>query len=309
VSGIRSSSLASSRVVFVYAGAGALRLAPCAPAGAGSTCAAWDDQRCASQSRPLRCGGRLANRRHDWSKVTPWTSSRASRTPALSRMWCRWLRLPPAIRQLAISKLLGAGSARARFVGRHTGQATAIDQPTALIGPYPEMPRRMALRGLRQISAGRPRIWRSRSAPAASTVLERYPPISSTELLDTFSRPCRGVGSTSRPPDSYRPARRPMAGYVRLHEHILEPPPARATRRDRSDDEYSSARRTCKIAHRFASAAGRWCSTGRWRRHLFRSVIMVIADGILGSLSYVPTRPDHNAQNAACAWPPCRWLR
>src|SRR5215471_4918590 len=42
----------------------------------------------------------------------------------------------------------------------------------------------------------------------------------------------------------------------------------------------------------------------------FRAGMLVDADGYSADFSDVPTLPgDHNAQNAACAWAACRWLR
>jgi len=42
----------------------------------------------------------------------------------------------------------------------------------------------------------------------------------------------------------------------------------------------------------------------------FRAGKLIDADGYLANFASVPTLPgDHNAQNAACAWAACRWLR
>ena len=60
-----------------------------------------------------------------------------------------------------------------------------------------------------------------------------------------------------------------------------------------------------------ASAPCRWRSTGRSPAGIsFRAGKLIDADGFLADFADVPTLPgDHNAQNAACAWAACRWLR
>jgi UDP-N-acetylmuramoylalanine--D-glutamate ligase len=104
-----------------------------------------------------------------------------------------------------------------------------------------------------------------------------------------------------------------MAGYVEAKRHIFD--------RQREgdclvmgvDDEYSrtvfaevaqSARRNRIGA--VPVALDRPIASGI----SFRAGKLIDADGFFADFADVPTLPgDHNAQNAACAWAACRWLR
>ncbi|MBS0525594.1 MAG: UDP-N-acetylmuramoyl-L-alanine--D-glutamate ligase [Proteobacteria bacterium] len=104
-----------------------------------------------------------------------------------------------------------------------------------------------------------------------------------------------------------------MAGYVEAKKHIFD--------RQREgdcvvmgvDDEYSRAvfAEVAQDARRnrigaVPVALDRPIASGI----SFRAGKLVDADGYLADFASVPTLPgDHNAQNAACAWAACRWLR
>jgi UDP-N-acetylmuramoylalanine--D-glutamate ligase len=104
-----------------------------------------------------------------------------------------------------------------------------------------------------------------------------------------------------------------MAGYVEAKTHIFD--------RQREgdcvvmgvDDEYSRAvfAEVAQNARRnhigaVPVALDRPIASGV----SFRAGKLIDADGYLANFDSVPTLPgDHNAQNAACAWAACRWLR
>ena len=104
-----------------------------------------------------------------------------------------------------------------------------------------------------------------------------------------------------------------MAGYVEAKTHIFD--------RQREgdcvvmgvDDEYSRAvfAEVSRNARRnrigaVPVALDRPVAAGI----SFRAGKLIDADGYLANFASVPTLPgDHNAQNAACAWAACRWLR
>jgi len=101
-----------------------------------------------------------------------------------------------------------------------------------------------------------------------------------------------------------------MAGYVAAKEHIFDRQQERDCAVIGVDDEHSRAvfakygRRSrigaVPIALDRPVAAGVSFRAGRLQD----------ADGYVATFSDVPTLPgDHNAQNAACAWAACRWLR
>ena len=104
-----------------------------------------------------------------------------------------------------------------------------------------------------------------------------------------------------------------MAGYVEAKRHIFD--------RQREgdcivmgvDDEYSLAvfAEIAQTARRnrigaVPVALDRPVASGI----SFRAGKLIDADGFFADFADVPTLPgDHNAQNAACAWAACRWLR
>jgi UDP-N-acetylmuramoylalanine--D-glutamate ligase len=104
-----------------------------------------------------------------------------------------------------------------------------------------------------------------------------------------------------------------MAGYVEAKRHIFD--------RQREgdcvvmgvDDEYSRAVFAEVAQHARRNRIGavpvaldRPVASGV----SFRAGKLIDADGYLANFADVPTLPgDHNAQNAACAWAACRWLR
>jgi UDP-N-acetylmuramoylalanine--D-glutamate ligase len=101
-----------------------------------------------------------------------------------------------------------------------------------------------------------------------------------------------------------------MAGYVAAKEHIFD----RQREGDCAvmgvDDSHSRAV-FAKLAGRgrigaVPVALDRPIAAGI----SFRAGQLIDADGYLANFADVPTLPgDHNAQNAACAWAACRWLR
>jgi len=101
-----------------------------------------------------------------------------------------------------------------------------------------------------------------------------------------------------------------MAGYVAAKQHIFDRQQPGDCAVIGVDDEYSRAA-YARIAHRFRIGAvpvalDRPIAGGI----SFRAGMLVDADGYSVDFSDVPTLPgDHNAQNAACAWATCRWLR
>jgi UDP-N-acetylmuramoylalanine--D-glutamate ligase len=101
-----------------------------------------------------------------------------------------------------------------------------------------------------------------------------------------------------------------MAGYVAAKEHIFDRQQPGDCAVIGVDDEYSRAA-YAKIARRFRIGAvpvalDRPIAGGI----SFRAGMLVDADGYNVDFADVPTLPgDHNAQNAACAWATCRWLR
>jgi UDP-N-acetylmuramoylalanine--D-glutamate ligase len=104
-----------------------------------------------------------------------------------------------------------------------------------------------------------------------------------------------------------------MAGYVEAKKHIFD--------RQREgdcvvmgvDDEYSRAVFAEVAQHARRNRIGavplaldRPIASGI----SFRAGKLIDADGFFADFADVPTLPgDHNAQNAACAWAACRWLR
>jgi UDP-N-acetylmuramoylalanine--D-glutamate ligase len=101
-----------------------------------------------------------------------------------------------------------------------------------------------------------------------------------------------------------------MAGYVAAKEHIFD------RQRDGDcvvmgvDDDFSR-NAFAKVAKRprigaVPVALDRPIASGI----SFRAGKLIDADGYLANFTEVATLPgDHNAQNAACAWAACRWLR
>jgi UDP-N-acetylmuramoylalanine--D-glutamate ligase len=101
-----------------------------------------------------------------------------------------------------------------------------------------------------------------------------------------------------------------MAGYVAAKEHILERQQERDCAVIGVDDEHSRGV-FARYARRYRIGAvpvalDRQVAAGI----SFRAGRLQDADGYVANFSDVPTLPgDHNAQNAACAWAACRWLR
>jgi UDP-N-acetylmuramoylalanine--D-glutamate ligase len=101
-----------------------------------------------------------------------------------------------------------------------------------------------------------------------------------------------------------------MAGYVAAKEHIFDHQKPGDCAVIGVDDDYSRAVYE-KMARRPRIAA---VSVALERPVLagvsFRAGRLIDADGYSVDFSDVATLPgDHNAQNAACAWVACRWLR
>jgi UDP-N-acetylmuramoylalanine--D-glutamate ligase len=101
-----------------------------------------------------------------------------------------------------------------------------------------------------------------------------------------------------------------MAGYVGAKEHIFDRQQEGDCAVIGVDDDYSRAV-FAKVAARnrigaVPVALDRPIAAGI----SFRAGTLIDADGYLANFADVPTLPgDHNAQNAACAWATCRWLR
>src|SRR3954464_8877223 len=101
-----------------------------------------------------------------------------------------------------------------------------------------------------------------------------------------------------------------MAGYVAAKEHIFDRQKDGDCAVIGVDDDYSRAV-FAKVAARSRIAAvpvalDRPIAAGI----SFRAGTLIDADAYLANFADVPTLPgDHNAQNAACAWATCRWLR
>ncbi len=104
-----------------------------------------------------------------------------------------------------------------------------------------------------------------------------------------------------------------MAGYVEAKQHIFDRQDERDCAVMGVDDEYSRAVFAEVALHARRNRIGavpvaldRPVASGI----SFRAGKLIDADGYLANFADVPTLPgDHNAQNAACAWAACRWLR
>jgi UDP-N-acetylmuramoylalanine--D-glutamate ligase len=101
-----------------------------------------------------------------------------------------------------------------------------------------------------------------------------------------------------------------MAGYVAAKEHIFDRQRAGDCAVIGVDDDYSRA-----VFDKIAGRPGVGIVPVALDRPIaagisFRAGTLIDADGYLANFAEVPTLPgDHNAQNAACAWATCRWLR
>jgi len=101
-----------------------------------------------------------------------------------------------------------------------------------------------------------------------------------------------------------------MAGYVAAKQHIFDRQRAGDCAVIGVDDDYSRA-----VFDKIAKRPGVGIVPVALDRPIaagisFRAGKLIDADGYLANFAEVPTLPgDHNAQNAACAWAACRWLR
>jgi UDP-N-acetylmuramoylalanine--D-glutamate ligase len=127
------------------------------------------------------------------------------------------------------------------------------------------------------------------------------------ELLDTF-RAHVAVWLNITPDHIDRHG--DMAGYVAAKEHIFDRQKPGDCAVIGVDDEYSRAVHK-KMAARYRIAAPPVAFDRPVLGGIsFRAGKLLDADGYTANFSDVPTLPgDHNAQNAACAWTACRWLR
>ncbi|MFI5000435.1 MAG: UDP-N-acetylmuramoyl-L-alanine--D-glutamate ligase [Reyranellales bacterium] len=127
------------------------------------------------------------------------------------------------------------------------------------------------------------------------------------ELLDTFRAHVAALLNIT--PD-HIDRHGDMAGYVAAKEHIFDRQKPGDCAVICVDDEYSRAIHT-RMAARYRIAA----PPVAFNRPVlggvsFRAGRLLDTDGYSVDFSGVPTLPgDHNAQNAACAWVTCRWLR
>ncbi len=127
------------------------------------------------------------------------------------------------------------------------------------------------------------------------------------ELLDTF-RAHVAVWLNITPDHIDRHG--DMAGYVAAKEHIFDRQKPGDCAVIGVDDDHSRAVHT-KMATRYRIAAPPVAFDRPVLGGMsFRAGRLLDADGYSANFSDVPTLPgDHNAQNAACAFVACRWLR
>jgi UDP-N-acetylmuramoylalanine--D-glutamate ligase len=267
---------------------------------AGIDCVAWDDNE-GPRKAAADVGARLAEPASiDWSKVTALVIS-----PGIPNR----LPQPHAMAQAARAagkplicdvELLARAQSSARFVGitGTNGKSTT----TALIGHILKNAGMACEVGG---NIGRGALDLAPLGAGGIYVLE----LSSyqLELLETF-RAHVAVWLNITPDHIDRHG--DMAGYVAAKEHIFDRQQPGDCAVIGVDDEHSRAA-YAKIAGRFRIGAvpvalDRPIAGGI----SFRAGMLVDADGYSADFSDVPTLPgDHNAQNAACAWAACRWLR
>jgi UDP-N-acetylmuramoylalanine--D-glutamate ligase len=267
---------------------------------AGIDCTAWDDNE-GPRKAAADAGVRLAEPASiDWSKVTALVIS-----PGIPNRLPR----PHAMAQAARAagkplicdiELLARAQPSARFVGitGTNGKSTT----TALIGHILKNAGMACEVGG---NIGRGALDLAPLGAGGIYVLE----LSSyqLELLETF-RAQVAVWLNITPDHIDRHG--DMAGYVAAKEHIFDRQQPGDCAVIGVDDEYSRAT-YARIARRFRIG----CVPVVLDRPVaggisFRAGMLVDADGYSADFSDVPTLPgDHNAQNAACAWAACRWLR
>ena len=267
---------------------------------AGIDCAAWDDNEAPRQAAAA-AGVRLADPASvDWSKVTALVIS-----PGIPNR----LPKPHAIAAAARAagkplicdiELLARAQPEARFVGitGTNGKSTT----TALIGHILKSTGKACEVGG---NIGRGALDLAPLGAGGIYVLE----LSSyqLELLDTF-RAHVAVWLNITPDHIDRHG--DMAGYVAAKEHIFDRQQPRDCAVIGIDDEASRAvyRKIVHRPHIGCIPVVLDCPVAGGIS--FRAGMLVDSDGHSADFSDVPTLPgDHNAQNAACAWAACRWLR
>src|SRR5882724_8360688 len=267
---------------------------------AGIDCAAWDDNE-APRKQAAEAGVRLAEPSSiDWSKVTALVIS-----PGIPN------RLPEphavAVAARAAGKpiicdieLLARAQPEARFVAitGTNGKSTT----TALIGHILKNAG-MACEVGGNIGRGALDLAPLGAGGVYVLELSSY----QLELLETF-RAHVAVWLNITPDHIDRHG--DMAGYVAAKEHIFDRQQPGDCAVIGVDDEYSRGA-YAKIARRFRIGAVPVALDPPIAGGIsFRAGMLVDADGYSADFSDVPTLPgDHNAQNAACAWATCRWLR
>ena len=267
---------------------------------AGINCVAWDDNEAPRQAAAA-AGVRLAEPSSiDWSKVTALVISPGipNRLPKPHAMAAAARAAGKPI--ICDVELLARAQPNARFVGitGTNGKSTT----TALIG---HILKNAGLSCEVGGNIGRGALDLAPLGPGGVYVLE----LSSyqLELLETF-RAHVAVWLNITPDHIDRHGDVP--GYVAAKQHIFDRQQPGDCAVIGIDDEPSRSVYG-KIAHRFRIG----CVPVVLDRPVaggvsFRAGMLVDADGYPADFSDVPTLPgDHNAQNAACAWAACRWLR
>jgi UDP-N-acetylmuramoylalanine--D-glutamate ligase len=267
---------------------------------AGIDCVAWDDNE-ASREQAVKIGARLVEPANiDWSKITALVIS-----PGIPNLLPKPHPVAAAARAagkplICDVELLARAQPDSRYVAitGTNGKSTT----TALIGHI------LKTAGVRCEVGGNIGRGALDLAPLGRDgiyVLE----LSSyqLELLATF-RAHVAVWLNITPDHIDRHG--DMAGYVAAKEHIFD----RQREGDCAvmgvDDDYSRAVFD-KVSRRprvgaVPVALDRPIAAGI----SFRAGKLIDADGYLANFADVATLPgDHNAQNAACAWAACRWLR
>lgn len=267
---------------------------------AGVDCVAWDDNE-ATRTAAVDAGIRLAEPGAiDWGRVTALVIS-----PGIPNLLPKPHPMAEAARAAGVPlicdvELLARAHPNNRFVGvtGTNGKSTT----TALIGHILKSAgASVAVGG----NIGRGALDLEPLGPHGIYVLE----LSSyqLELLQTF-RAHVAVWLNITPDHIDRHG--DMAGYVAAKEHIFERQQERDCAVIGVDDEYSRAV-FAKYGRRYRIGAvpvalNRQVAAGI----SFRAGRLQDAEGYVADFSAVPTLPgDHNAQNAACAWAACRWLR
>ena len=267
---------------------------------AGIDCVAWDDNGVARE-QAAKIGARLAEPSTiDWKKITALVIS-----PGIPNRLPKPHPVAAAARaagtpMICDVELLARAQPRNRYVGvtGTNGKSTT----TALIGHILETAGASCEVGG---NIGRGALDLAPLGPQGIYVLE----LSSyqLELLQTF-RAHVAVWLNITPDHIDRHG--DMAGYVAAKEHIFERQQEGDCAVVGIDDDYSRAV-FAKVSKRGGIGAvpvalDRPIAAGI----SFRAGKLIDADGYLANFVDVPTLPgEHNAQNAACAWAACRWLR